>query len=1466
MLERKVWPERQYPLDYLGLGNWIYCNIECNYCELQTKGLAAKSIAFEPYLVFETVLGLLEQGHLDPKATVDWGGGGEPTFYKDFPRVLALLLESGTFNYIHTNGTRDPATLTIAHPENIHIICSVDAGTAETYERIKARDYFERVWRNLNAWKALGAKVSVKYIMKEESAGPEDRAGFADQCRALQPTSVILDIDFDHPNASPEVVEAIAELRHRLEADNHQVSYGHTGDRFTPEQEVGKRVERAYQVVRAPFPELVQIQSLQPAHDMEYRQVGRTAVRVSAVGIGTCQFQVLPERQAVETLLAGFERGVNLVHTAPDYGPAERYIARAMAECGRDIVVASQGFDVAGNRLGRVDHFERLFEQTCKRLGTERLELYGIACIDDREAYEENVWGLHGMVEFLQKKKQEGRLGGVYCTTHGSPEYIAGLVKSGVFDAIMLAYNALGFHLLTSPPPPDRKIEDLVRNGREIVDLCVEHEVGVLVMKPLAGGLLTRSAALPPRRVQQRALADVSPGEILRSLLADTRITSVVPGTASAAEAMENAASGSRKRASYGFPLEELLRETRETVCSRCGECESSCSQHLPLANMFRAALVNQHPSATYELHKDCEYFEVYPYAELACVTCADVSCHCPYSLPIPSTLQRLHQQMRELEAAGLIPAAPARQGRVFGGADFGARLLNWDIPGQLSMGQTICGSVHVENMGCRGWYPAKGEHPAEVRLVIEAAGQPTQEAVLTRDIQPHCRHRFVFELTAPMVEGEWLVTLTLVAQQEEFRMEAGVEMFRGQLKIGGRPLVGQANAVPERGVSTAEGLAPYGVGWLDSELPSTLPAGEAHPVRIAVENRGSRRWPAAHPSGYSVCLVVYWNGRLHDTIRLPHDVEPGERVELQFDLRMPADALRGLRLLRFTLVEQNTAWFEQHGVLPLLFTIPATEADRRSEYGVEWLDDNMPEEWPAGAAFQLYLRCRNTGSRVWRSQEQEGQTTRLAIFLDGVVVRQIVVPHDVLPDQDVLFTHRLEVPEGGAVADWRFTLVEQNVAWFEGSGARALDRRMRLGAPLTGALAEAMAISVQSNWAFWLPAECIVRSRGGRAYPSVMREGKGCRLTDVEGNSWIDMAMTGGSALLGYAHPAVQAAIGAELGSSAILTLPHVVEIEVSALLRKLFPGGEMVVFGKHGSDACTVAVRAARLHTGRRKILYSGYHGWHDWFVAEGKPELYRFDANDGEGLTRLFAEHAGQVAAVMMEPGAQAMGVHGPIVDADAEFLRRAQRLCRENGAVLIFDEIITGFRYRAGSVQHATGVVPDLTCLGKALSGGMALSALVGSKGILATTLSRAHYYPTFRGEVYSLAAAKAALGVYGTMDVPGAVERIGRRLFDGIDGASRAVGAKGRMVGLPIRMIYCFSETDPLQRRLRRTLRQQELLQRGVLTFLGFMLPSLAHGEAALAEVIAAYGGALARVEEVAAENSFARYLEIPLLD
>jgi aryl-alcohol dehydrogenase-like predicted oxidoreductase len=231
---------------------------------------------------------------------------------------------------------------------------------------------------------------------------------------------------------------------------------------------------------------------------MEYRRLGRTALHVSAVGAGTCQLRLVPEKQAIETLLRGFSLGVNIVHTAPDYGNAEEVVSRALTHTDAKVIVASQGYDVPGNSHGPVTHFERLFETTCERLGSNRLDLYGIACNDDRECHGENVWGRHGMVEFLLNMKARGRLGGIFCTTHGSPEYIKGLVSGGIFDAVMIAYNILGYHLLSYPPPPDRPVECLPRNQQEIFPLCREHDVGVMIMKPLGGGLLCTSKAFPP--------------------------------------------------------------------------------------------------------------------------------------------------------------------------------------------------------------------------------------------------------------------------------------------------------------------------------------------------------------------------------------------------------------------------------------------------------------------------------------------------------------------------------------------------------------------------------------------------------------------------------------------------------------------------------------------------------------------------------------------------------------------------------------------------------------------------------------------------------------------------------------------------------------------------------------------------------------------------------------------------------
>jgi hypothetical protein len=232
---------------------------------------------------------------------------------------------------------------------------------------------------------------------------------------------------------------------------------------------------------------------------MEYRRLGRSNLRVSAVGFGSCQLRRVPEQQALDTLKRGFDLGVNLVHTAPDYEGADDLVAQAVQESGRNVLILTQGY-------GDLAHFEWLFESACRKFKKHRLEMFGIACIDDREYLGEPVWGPGGMVEFLQNKKKPGRLGATFCTTHGPPEYIARLVTSECFDAIMLSYYSLGSHLLSYHPDPSRPYEDIPRNRTEIFSLAARHDVGLMIMTPLAGGLLCEQELPTPCGVLDRAL------------------------------------------------------------------------------------------------------------------------------------------------------------------------------------------------------------------------------------------------------------------------------------------------------------------------------------------------------------------------------------------------------------------------------------------------------------------------------------------------------------------------------------------------------------------------------------------------------------------------------------------------------------------------------------------------------------------------------------------------------------------------------------------------------------------------------------------------------------------------------------------------------------------------------------------------------------------------------------------------
>ena len=197
---------------------------------------------------------------------------------------------------------------------------------------------------------------------------------------------------------------------------------------------------------------------------------------------------------------------------------------------------------------------------------------------------------------------------------------------------------------------------------------------------------------------------------------------------------------------------------------------------------------------------------------------------------------------------------------------------------------------------------------------------------------------------------------------------------------------------------------------------------------------------------------------------------------------------------------------------------------------------------------------------------------------------------------------------------------------------------------------------------------------------PIFLQRGRGSHVWDVDGNEYIDYPMALGPIVLGYDDPDVLAAVRAQLADGVTFSLAHPLEVEVAETLAKIVPCAEMVRFGKNGSDATSGSVRAARAYTGRDVIACCGYHGWQDWYIGSttrrrGVPapicELTRtFVYNDLDSLERIFAECPGRVAAVILEP----VGVVEPADD----FLQRVAAVTHANGAVLIFDEIVTGFR--------------------------------------------------------------------------------------------------------------------------------------------------------------------------------------------
>ncbi|HTQ02911.1 MAG TPA: aminotransferase class III-fold pyridoxal phosphate-dependent enzyme [Polyangiaceae bacterium] len=379
------------------------------------------------------------------------------------------------------------------------------------------------------------------------------------------------------------------------------------------------------------------------------------------------------------------------------------------------------------------------------------------------------------------------------------------------------------------------------------------------------------------------------------------------------------------------------------------------------------------------------------------------------------------------------------------------------------------------------------------------------------------------------------------------------------------------------------------------------------------------------------------------------------------------------------------------------------------------------------------------------------------------------------------------------------------------------------------------------------VPAGTQTLAKGAGQYvngvaPKFAARGAGAHMWDVDGNEYVDLQMGIGPISLGYCYEPVDRAIREQLALGITFSLVHPLEVEVAELVRSVVPNAEMVRYSKTGCDVTSAAVRLARAHTRRNKVLACGYHGWHDWYVAVtdrnlGVPEAvrelsYTFDYNDLEGLERSLDA---DTACVILEPVVFAAPKN--------DFLHEVRKLCDARGALLVFDEMWTGFRLSLGGAQEKFGVRADLACFSKACANGMPLSLLTGRRDVMRLLEKDVFFFTTFGGEALSLAAARATIQEMRDKDVIGHLARQGLRLRDGYNALAAELGMKYTTCsGFECRSIVTFdaSAGSPLE---LKSLLQQELVRRGVL-WGGFHNVSFSHTDADVEAVLAAYREAL----------------------
>jgi glutamate-1-semialdehyde 2,1-aminomutase len=340
---------------------------------------------------------------------------------------------------------------------------------------------------------------------------------------------------------------------------------------------------------------------------------------------------------------------------------------------------------------------------------------------------------------------------------------------------------------------------------------------------------------------------------------------------------------------------------------------------------------------------------------------------------------------------------------------------------------------------------------------------------------------------------------------------------------------------------------------------------------------------------------------------------------------------------------------------------------------------------------------------------------------------------------------------------------------------------------------------------------------------------GKGCHVWDVDGNEFIEYGMGLRAVTLGHAYQSVVESAAREMANGSNFVRPSPIELECAEELLGLVQGAEMVKFAKNGSDVTSAAIRLSRAYTGRDYVAICADHPFFsvdDWFIGTtpmtaGIPKSIRdltlkFHYNDIDSVKSLFQQYQGQIACFIMEPEKD--------VPPRENFLHEVQRLCREQGAVFILDEMINGFRWHNGGGQSYHNIVPDLSCFGKAIGNGFAVSALAGKRDLMRLggtdhDKERVFLLSTTHGaERHSLAAAMETMRVYKREPVIDHLWRQGQRLANEMQQAIVRHDLEGyvELMGRPCCLVYATRDQDKRPSQPFRTLFLQETIKRGLL--------------------------------------------------